>query len=94
MFAWCPKYYEEMDNKREGRSETGGGRRKRARAKDSTTEVTGNLRGKFGIGHTIEDMRHLYCNDNTKDLQRNRKSRGEREWPLVVDTCWGCRIGF
>ena len=69
-----------MDAKREGRLETGGGQQKRARAKESTTEVIVNLRGDGEIGHTMEDMGHCYCNYNPKSF--------------VVDTCWGCGIGF
>ena len=94
MFAWCPKCYKIMDDKKEGRSETSGRRQKRARAKESTTEVTGNSRGDCKIGHTMEDTRHLYCNDNQKDLKRNRRSRGNKERPLVVDICWVCGKGF
>ena len=60
-----------MDIKREGKLETGEGRRrgKRARAKESTTEVTGDLKGKFEIRHMMDNMRYLYCNGNPGDLK-------------------------
>ena len=71
-----------MDDKREWRSETGGGRQKRSRAEKSTAYVTHDLRGDCENGHTMGDMRYLYCNDNPKDLKRNRKSRGGKSGRL------------
>ena len=60
IFAWCPKCYDEMEDKREGQSETNGGRRKISRAKESTTEVTHDLRGDYERRHTMEDMRYCF----------------------------------
>ena len=42
----------------------------------------------------MEDMKHIVWNENTRDFKRNRKKKGVKEWPLVVDTCWRCGIGF
>ena len=61
-----------MDYTREGQSETGGGQQKKARAIKSTPEVTHDLREDCKGRHTIEDTRHLYCNENPKVLKRNR----------------------
>ena len=70
------------------------GQRKRTQLKESTAEVIHNLRGDCEEGHTLEDMKHLVSNENTKYLKRNRKKKGVKEWPLVVDTCWGYGIEF
>ena len=83
MIAWCPKCGEKKNNKRGVRSETGGGWQKRARAKESTTEVTHNLRGDCEREHTVEDMSYLHCNNNPKDLKKNRKGRGGKSGRLL-----------
>ena len=46
---------------------------KQVQAKESTTEVTQDLRGDCERGHMMEDMRHHCCNENYRDLKRNRK---------------------
>ena len=83
-----------MEENREWGPTINGGQRKRSQAKESTTELMYNLRGTCEGTHTMEDMRHLVCNENTRDLKKNRKKKRVKEWPVVVDTCWGYGIGF
>ena len=90
MFAWCRKCYEELETNRGVGRHDNGGQRRRARVKDSCTEVVGNLRGNYEEGHTMEDMKYLVSNEDRNYLKRNRN----KEWPLIVDTCWGCGHEF
>ena len=62
----------------------------RTQVRESTTEVVGNLRGNCEEGHTMEDVKYLVSNEDRNYLKRNRN----KEWPLIVDTCWGCGNGF
>ena len=94
MFAWCTKCYDKMEENRDGRPNTNGGRRKRTHVKESTTEVIHDLRGNYEGTHTMEDMTYLVWNTNTRDLKRNKRKQGVKEWPLVVDTCWRCGNEF
>ena len=75
MFAWCPKCYDEMEEKREGRPNTKGGQQKRTRVKDPTTEGIHDLKGGCERTHTMEEMKHCVWNENTRDVKRNRKKR-------------------
>ena len=83
-----------MEENREWGPTINGGQRKRSQAKESTTELMYNLRGTCEGTHTMEDMTYLVWNTNTRDLKRNKRKQGVKEWPLVVDTCWRCGNEF